>query len=53
MGKKSLPEVRHTKARQSERYWAKFGGIFHDAKDFTSELMSPEYREGDSAVRLG
>ena len=39
MGKKPLPEVRHTKARRSEGYWAKIGGIFHDAKDFTSELL--------------
>jgi hypothetical protein len=53
IGKKSLPEVRHTEARRSERYWAKIGGIFHDPKDLTNELLSPEYREGDSARPVG
>jgi hypothetical protein len=28
IGKKSLPEVRKTEARASERYWARVGGIF-------------------------
>jgi hypothetical protein len=53
IGKKSLPEVRHTEARRSERYWAKVGGIFYDAKDLTNELLAPEYREGDSARPVG
>jgi hypothetical protein len=53
MGKKSLPEVRHTKARRSERYWAKIGGKIHDAKDFTSELLSPEYRRFCRPVGIG
>jgi hypothetical protein len=33
IGKKSLPGVRHTEARRSERYWAMVGGIFHGSKD--------------------
>jgi hypothetical protein len=53
IGKKSLPEVRRTEARRSERYWAKVGGIFHDTKDLTNELSSSEYREGDSAHPVG
>jgi hypothetical protein len=53
IGKKSLPEVRHTEARRSERYWAKVGGIFHEPKDLTNELLSSEYREGDSARPVG
>ena len=28
IGKKSLPEVRKTEARASERYWARVGGVF-------------------------
>ena len=28
IGKKSLPEIRKTEARSSERYWAGVGGIF-------------------------
>jgi hypothetical protein len=52
MGKKSLSEGRHTEARRSERHWTKIGVIIHDPKDFTTELLSPEYREGDSAVLL-
>ena len=30
IGKKSLPEIRKTEARSSERYWARVGGIFKD-----------------------
>src|SRR2546430_8328692 len=30
IGKKSLPEVRKTEARASERYWARVGGIFKE-----------------------
>jgi hypothetical protein len=32
IGKKSLPEIRKTEARSSERYWARVGGIFKDPK---------------------
>ena len=28
IGKKSLPEIRKTEARSSERFWAQVGGIF-------------------------
>src|SRR5438874_13688908 len=28
IGKKSLPEIRKSDARASERYWARVGGIF-------------------------
>jgi hypothetical protein len=52
IGKKWLPEVRHTEARRSERYWAKVGGIFHGSKNFTNELLSSEW-EGDSARPVG
>jgi hypothetical protein len=52
IGKKSLPEVRHTEARRSERYWAKVGGIFHGSKNLTNELLSSEW-EGDSARPVG
>ena len=45
--------MRHTEARRSERYWAKVGGIFHNTKDLTKELLSSEYREGDSARPVG
>ena len=45
IGKKSLPGVRHTEARRSERYWAMVGGIFHGSKDLTIELLSSQYRE--------
>src|SRR5215212_8790009 len=38
--------------RWSERYRAKIGGLFHEPKDFRGELLSAEYREGDSAVLL-
>jgi hypothetical protein len=30
IGKKSLPEVRKSEARASERYWARVGGIFQN-----------------------
>src|SRR5919205_1654671 len=38
IGKKSLPEVRETEARASERYWARVVGIFKDANELTREL---------------
>ncbi|MDQ3836866.1 MAG: hypothetical protein M3270_08035 [Thermoproteota archaeon] len=53
IGKKSLPEVRRTEARRSERYWAKIGGIFRDSRELTNELLSSEFREGVSARPVG
>src|SRR5215212_8115420 len=32
IGKKSLPEIRKTEARSSERFWAQVGGIFYESK---------------------
>jgi hypothetical protein len=40
IGKKSLPEIRETEARSSERYWARVGGIFNDPTQLTKELLS-------------
>jgi hypothetical protein len=53
IGKKSLPEVRSTEARRSERYWAKIGGIFENPHELTSELLSDEFRKGDAARPVG
>jgi hypothetical protein len=53
IGKKSLPEVRKTEARASERYWARVGGIFKDATELTKELLSDEFRKGDAARPVG
>src|SRR5919199_1461823 len=53
IGKKSLPEVRETEARASERYWARVGGIFKDASELTKELSSDEFRKGDAARPAG
>ena len=53
IGKKSLPEIRTTEARRSERYWAKVGGIFESAQKLTSELLADEYRKGDAARPVG
>lgn len=53
IGKKSLPEIRKSEARASERYWARVGGIFEDQNDLTKELFSDEYREGDTARPVG
>ncbi len=53
IGKKSLPEVRKTEARGSERYWARVGGIFKDANELTRELLSDEFRKGDAARPVG
>ena len=53
IGKKSLPEVRETEARASERYWARVGGIFNDANELTKELLSDEFRRGDAARPAG
>ena len=51
--KKSLPEIRKTEARSSERYWARVGGIFTDPNELTKELFSDEFRKGDAARPVG
>src|ERR671922_2779676 len=53
IGKKSLPEIRKTGARSSERYWARVGGIFKDPNELTKELFSDEFRKGDRARPVG
>ncbi len=53
IGKKSLPEIRTTEARRSERYWAKVGGIFENPQELTDELLSDEFRKGDAARAVG
>ena len=53
IGKKSLPEIRETEARSSERYWARVGGIFDHPSQLTKELLSDEFREGDIARPVG
>src|SRR5918911_675349 len=53
IGKKSLPEVRKTEARASERYWTRVGGIFRDVNELTKELLSDEFRRGDVARPVG
>ncbi len=53
IGKKSLPEIRPSEARLSERYWARVGGIFKDKNELAKELFSDEFRKGDSARPVG
>jgi hypothetical protein len=53
IGKKSLPEIRTSEARSSERYWARVGGIFERSEDLTKELLSDEFRKGDAARPVG
>src|SRR5919199_1915305 len=53
IGKKSLPEIRETEARASERYWARVGGVFKEANELTKELSSDEFRKGDVARPVG
>ena len=53
IGKKSLPEIRKTEARSSERYWTRVGGIFDDPTQLTRELFSKEFRDGDVARPVG
>src|ERR1044071_6799861 len=53
IGKKSLPEVRKTEARASERYWARVGGVFKAVNELTKELLSDEFRKGDAARPVG
>jgi hypothetical protein len=40
VGKKSLPEIRKSEVRTSERFWARVGGIFKDPNEITKELFS-------------
>jgi hypothetical protein len=53
IGKKSLPEIRKTEARASDRYWARVGGIFQNPDELTKELLSDEFRKGDAARPVG
>jgi hypothetical protein len=53
IGKKSLPEIRKSEARSSERYWARVGGIFERPEELTKELLSDEFRKGDVARPVG
>ncbi|HEY9387096.1 MAG TPA: hypothetical protein VIP70_08645 [Nitrososphaeraceae archaeon] len=53
IGKKSLPEIRQSEARSSERYWARVGGIFEKPEELTKELLSDEFRKGDLARPVG
>jgi hypothetical protein len=53
IGKKSLPEIRQSEARSSERYWARVGGIFERPEELTKELLSDEFRKGDLARPVG
>lgn len=53
IGKKSLPEIRKSEARASERFWARIGGIFESETDLTKELFVDEFREGDMARPVG
>src|ERR671914_1794774 len=53
IGKKSLPEIRKSEARSSERFWARVGGIFERPEDLTKELLSDEFRKGDAARPVG
>jgi hypothetical protein len=53
IGKKSLPEIRKSEARASERYWARVGGVFNDPNELTKELLSDEFRKGDAARPVG
>jgi hypothetical protein len=53
IGKKSLPEIRTSEARSSERYWVRVGGIFERPEELTKELLSDEFRKGDLARPVG
>ena len=53
IGKKSLPEVRKTEDRASEKYWARVGGIFKEPDELARELFSDEFRKGDAARPVG
>jgi len=53
IGKKSLPEIRKTEARSSERFWAQVGGIFYDSQRLVEDLTADEYKKGDAARPVG
>src|SRR5919202_5650516 len=53
IGKKSLPEVRKTEARASERYWARVGGVFKNANEITKELLSDRFRKRSKLCYFG
>ena len=53
IGKKSLPEIRKTEARSSERFWAQVGGIFYDPQNLVEDLTADEYKKGDAARPVG
>jgi DNA-binding PadR family transcriptional regulator len=53
IGKKSLPEIRKTEARSSERFWAQVGGIFYDPQNLVKDLIADEYKKGDAARPVG
>jgi len=53
VGKKSLPTIRKSEARASERFWARIGGVFKNANELTKELLSDEFRRGDAARPVG
>ena len=48
IGKKSLPKIRKTEARSSERFWAQVGGIFYDSQNLVEDLTADEYKKGCS-----
>jgi len=53
IGKKSLPEIRKTEARSSQRFWAQVGGIFYDPQNLVEDLTADEYKKGDAARPVG
>lgn len=53
IGKKSLPEIRKTEARSSERFWAQVGVIFYDSQNLVEDLTAVEYKKGDAARPVG
>jgi hypothetical protein len=53
VGKKSLPTIRKSEARASERFWARIGGVFKNANELTKELLSDEFKRGDAARPVG
>src|SRR5919107_895391 len=48
IGKKSLPEIRKTEARSSERFWAQVGGIFYDSKNLVEDLTADGYTTAEA-----
>ena len=39
IGKKSLPEIRQSEARSSERYWVRVGGIFERPEELPEDYL--------------